>query len=72
MKYPLLKVEYHDREEHELREAVLFVNVRGCGYPPDVSCQRFYATYGGNDTEPFNCYYSRFASNLWPFQNEFV
>lgn len=39
-------------------EAVLLVNIKGCGYPPDVNCGQFTATYGIEGAE-FPCHYSR-------------
>lgn len=39
-------------------EAVLLVNIKGCGYPPDVRCSNFTAMYGVEGSE-FPCYHSR-------------
>lgn len=39
-------------------EAMLFVNIKGCGYPPSVTCSNFTETYGTEGTR-FPCYYSR-------------
>lgn len=39
-------------------EAVLLVNIKGCGYPPDVRCANFTNLYGVEGTE-FPCYHSR-------------
>lgn len=39
-------------------DAVLLVNIKGCGYPPDVHCTNFTRAYGREGTE-FPCYYSR-------------
>lgn len=39
-------------------EAVLLVNIKGCGYPPSVNCGQFTATYGIEGVE-FPCHYSR-------------
>lgn len=39
-------------------EAVLLVNIKGCGYPPDVKCANFTSLYGIEGTE-FPCYHSR-------------
>ena len=41
------------------RVGVLFVNVVGCGYPPTVSCERFYEDYGKTLKQNFPCFYSR-------------
>lgn len=40
------------------REAVLLVNIKGCGYPPSVRCSNFTAKYGVLGAS-FPCYYSR-------------
>lgn len=39
-------------------DAVLLVNIKGCGYPPSVLCANFTETYGQEGTE-FPCYHSR-------------
>lgn len=39
-------------------EAVLLVNIKGCGYPPNVRCSNFTAKYGVLGAS-FPCYYSR-------------
>ncbi|KAJ9600913.1 hypothetical protein L9F63_000956 [Diploptera punctata] len=39
-------------------EAVLLVNIKGCGYPPEVDCENFTTMYGRENAE-FPCYYSR-------------
>lgn len=39
-------------------EATLLVNIKGCGYPPEVRCSNFTLSYGEAGTE-FPCYYSR-------------
>ncbi|XP_050442161.1 protein tipE [Adelges cooleyi] len=39
-------------------EAVLLVNIKGCGYPPAVSCANFTGKYGQPGTR-FPCHYSR-------------
>ena len=39
----------------------LLVNIKGCGYPPEVACPRFASDYRTllNRSETFPCYYSR-------------
>ena len=39
----------------------LLVNIKGCGYPPEVACPRFATEYQVllNRSETFPCYYSR-------------
>lgn len=39
-------------------EAVLLVNIKGCGYPPAVNCTHFAAAYG-HVGATFPCHYSR-------------
>lgn len=39
-------------------EAVLLVNVKGCGYPPLVDCENFTREFGLEGAK-FPCYYSR-------------
>lgn len=39
-------------------EAILLVNIKGCGYPPDVLCNNFTSQYGVEGTE-FPCFHSR-------------
>lgn len=39
-------------------EAVLLVNIKGCGYPPDVDCGNFTEIYGVEGAE-FPCYFSK-------------
>lgn len=43
--------------EHS-EEAILLVNIKGCGYPPSVTCSNFSNLYGDEGTV-FPCYYSR-------------
>lgn len=46
-----------------VREAVLLANIKGCGYPPDVECSNFTASFGQLGTT-FPCHYSRQNSSL--------
>lgn len=39
-------------------EAILLVNIKGCGYPPSVMCKKFSDLYG-IEGAVFPCYYSR-------------
>ncbi|KAL0275554.1 UNVERIFIED_CONTAM: hypothetical protein PYX00_003372 [Menopon gallinae] len=39
-------------------EAVLLVNIKGCGYPPDVNCENFTDVYGA-EGYVFPCYFSK-------------
>lgn len=49
---------FDDPNASKLREAVLLVNIKGCGYPPSVRCSNFTAKYGILGAS-FPCYYSR-------------
>ena len=40
------------------QRAALFVNVKGCGYAPDVDCERWISQFGVNDST-IQCFYSR-------------
>ncbi|KDR15346.1 protein tipE isoform X2 [Zootermopsis nevadensis] len=44
--------------ENFTEEAVLLVNIKGCGYPPEVDCENFTTIYGRENAE-FPCFYSR-------------
>ena len=39
-------------------EAVLLVNVKGCGYPPSVNCTTWISQFG-LEQSTFPCYYAR-------------
>ena len=43
--------------------AGLFVNIAGCGYPPDVDCKEWMNMYGVNDST-IQCYYSRTNTSM--------
>lgn len=47
----LTNVEYSD-------EAILLVNIKGCGYPPSIVCRNFSDLYGIEDVV-FPCFYSK-------------
>ena len=51
-------IDYVGVSDTEERIGVLFVNVVGCGYPPTVSCERFYEEYGKSRKQDFPCFYS--------------
>ena len=58
------------REEQGIMEqaptkhrAVLFVNVKGCGYPPSVNCTAWIREFGRLDST-FPCYYARSNQSL--------
>ncbi|XP_044741220.1 uncharacterized protein LOC123302374 [Chrysoperla carnea] len=48
----------HSTVPSVIEEAVLLVNIKGCGYPPMIHCTNFTSTYGVEGVE-FPCYYSR-------------
>ncbi|XP_044765875.1 protein tipE [Coccinella septempunctata] len=47
-----------DSSLNQTDDAVLLVNIKGCGYPPSVLCANFTETYGIEGTE-FPCYHSK-------------
>lgn len=53
-------VSYNDSSSNpnQTDNAVLLVNIKGCGYPPSVVCLNFTETYGIEGTE-FPCYHSQ-------------
>lgn len=44
--------------ETTTKNAVLLVNIKGCGYPPEVDCENFTREHGYEGSQ-FPCYYSR-------------
>ncbi|XP_059472272.1 protein tipE isoform X2 [Neocloeon triangulifer] len=44
-------------------EATLLVNIKGCGYPPEVQCSRFWELYAREGAK-FDCHYSRKNASL--------
>lgn len=48
--------------EHS-EEAILLVNIKGCGYPPKVVCQNFSNIYG-EEGSVFPCFYSKTNRSL--------
>ncbi|CAH0393969.1 unnamed protein product [Bemisia tabaci] len=51
-------VAYTDHNDTRTEDAVLLVNIKGCGYPPEVKCANFTEDYGQEGAQ-FPCYYSR-------------
>lgn len=45
------------------KPAVLFVNIKGCGYPPSVDCENFTISYGYVGAR-FKCFWSRVESGF--------
>lgn len=45
------------------RPAVLYVNAKGCGYPPVVDCANFTEYYGKSGAR-YNCYWSRVETEV--------
>lgn len=54
----LLWIVLQEEPYNQTDDAVLLVNIKGCGYPPSVLCSNFTDTYGVEGTE-FPCYHSR-------------
>lgn len=55
-----------DMMENQLhKDTPLLVNIKGCGYPPEISCPSFAQKYDEllNETKYFPCYYSKL--NPW-------
>ena len=50
-------------EPPEIIEAVLLVNIKGCGYPPIVDCENFTRELGYEGSQ-FPCYYSRVNGSI--------
>ena len=57
-------VEYSlEKEATRKQRAALFVNIKGCGYPPSVQCSSWIDEFGGlNSTIP--CHYSRTNNSI--------
>ncbi|XP_066152964.1 uncharacterized protein Teh1 [Euwallacea fornicatus] len=51
------------QELNTTEEAILLVNIKGCGYPPKIRCTNFTETFGNEGTE-FNCFPSRQNGSL--------
>ncbi|XP_022901294.1 uncharacterized protein [Onthophagus taurus] len=53
-------VSYNDSSANpnQTEDAVLLVNIKGCGYPPSVLCKNFTEMYGTEGTE-FPCHHSQ-------------
>ncbi|XP_065340601.1 protein tipE [Cloeon dipterum] len=61
-----VSVFYTPNQNHsdQLRvEATLLVNIKGCGYPPEVQCSRFWDLYAREGAK-FDCHYSRRNASL--------
>jgi len=59
----LSRIDMMEEKMHE--DTPLLVNIKGCGYPPDISCPAFAQKYKEMNTEGkyFPCYYSKL--NPW-------
>ena len=56
-------VEYPLDSQEKKQRAVLFVNVKACGYPPSVQCSSWVKDYGKlNSSIP--CHYSRTNTSM--------
>ncbi|XP_066592321.1 protein tipE-like [Prorops nasuta] len=47
----------------EIVEAILLVNIKGCGYPPGIDCENF-TRHLGCEGIKFPCYYSRVNNSI--------
>lgn len=52
---------YDELENKTMRDTPLLVNIKGCGYPPEITCPMFADKYENltERGETFPCYYSR-------------
>lgn len=55
--------EYNETELEDLVDAVLLVNIKGCGYPPAVDCENFTRDLGYEGNQ-FSCYYSQVNGSI--------
>lgn len=56
--YKCTRVHVKYDAEGRTHNALLLINIKGCGYPPTVNCANFTETYGTEGTQ-FPCYWSR-------------
>lgn len=55
--------EEEEDDEPVIIDAVLLVNIKGCGYPPEVDCENFTRELGYEGSK-FPCYYSRVNGSI--------
>jgi len=60
-----------DCPEYIVEDTPLLINIKGCGYPPEVNCDNYSMTYSDFELsqDTFPCYYSR--KNPWIVISEF-
>lgn len=54
---------YYKSENWDVANASLFVNIKGCGYPPDVNCSLFESKYSTLGRRYF-CHYSQLNNSI--------
>ncbi len=56
---------YDNVVNRTMADTPLLVNIKGCGYPPDIDCKKFAAKYENlsDHLETFPCHYSK--ANPW-------
>ena len=58
------KADYSDEDKSTpASTARLYPNVRGCGYPPELNCEKFYEDYS-NNTKSFTCWVSTMDTSI--------
>jgi hypothetical protein len=52
---------YDKKEKKTMLDTPLLINIKGCGYPPDIDCRAFTTKYDNisESGETFPCYYSK-------------
>lgn len=56
--------DYSDEDESQpASTARLYPNVRGCGYPPELNCEKFYEDYM-NVSHTYTCYVSTMDTSI--------
>ena len=56
--------DYSDEDETvPARTARLYPNVRGCGYPPELNCEKFYEDYR-NISHSYTCWVSTMDTSI--------
>jgi hypothetical protein len=58
-----IRVDFHESMFVLQVEATLLVNIKGCGYPPEVQCSHFWELYAREGAK-FPCHYSRRNASL--------
>lgn len=56
---------YDEKEKREMTDTPLLVNIKGCGYPPEIDCGAFANKYQNISDAglTFPCYYSKVSKS---------